>query len=92
MYYPDEGPELTAEDLMLAYDTAGAESDWAELLVREAWQRACYYQAQGMDEAAALERSGYELAKLRARKARREVDVWWEQIRPRVMISDGGRL
>jgi hypothetical protein len=92
MYYPDQGPELTAEDLMLAYDTAGAESDWAELLLHEARQRARYYQAQGMDEAAALQRSGYELARMRARKARREVDVWWEQIRPRVMISDGGRL
>jgi hypothetical protein len=92
MYYSDEGPELTAEELMFAYDTAGAEFDWAELLVREAWQRSRYYQAQGMEEAAALERSGYELARHRARKAQHEVDVWWEQIRPRVMISDGGRL
>ena len=92
MYYPDQGPELTAEDLMLAYDTAGAEHDWADMLLHEATLRARFYQAQGMDEADALQRSGYDLARHRARKARREVEVWWEQIRPRVMISDGGRL
>ncbi len=92
MYYPDQGPELTAEDLMLAYDTAGAEADWAELLLHEAELRARFYQAQGMEEPDAARRSGAELARHRARKARRQVDVWWEQIRPRVMISDGGRL
>ena len=92
MYYPDQGPELDAEDLMLAYDTAGAESDWAELLLREAELRARFYQDQGMDERAAYQRSGYELARHRAHRARRDVDIWWEQIRPRVMITDGGRL
>lgn len=92
MYYPDQGPELTAEELMLGYDAAGAEQDWAELLVKEARLRARYYQGQGMEEADAMERSGYDLAMHRARKARHEVDLWWEQIRPRVMITDGGRL
>ena len=92
MYYPDQGPELTAEELMLAYDAVGADAEWAELLVHEAMLRARHYQTQGMDEEEALRRSGYELARHRARKAQLEVDVWWEQIRPRVMISDGGRL
>jgi hypothetical protein len=92
MYFADPWADPTAEDLMVGYGSANAEREWAELLRNEAKHRYRYYLAQGVDEAEAQQRSGYELAERRAEKARREVEGWWEQIRPKVLISDGGSL
>jgi hypothetical protein len=92
MFSFDLWSEPTSDELMLAYDAAGAECEWAELLVHEAELRALFYKEQGMDEREALLRSGFDLASHRADKARREVDLWWQRIRPRVQITDGGSL
>lgn len=92
MFSFDPWSPQTSDELMLAYDAAGAECEWAELLLHEAHLRALFYQGQGMDEADAVARSGVDLAEHRADKARREVDRWWQLIRPRVHITDGGSL
>jgi hypothetical protein len=92
MFYSDPWSPFTSEELMLGYDAAGAEREWAELLLHEARLRTEFYQAQGMDREDALQRSGLDLAEHRATKARREVDQWWQLIRPRVLITDGGSL
>jgi hypothetical protein len=92
MFSFDPWSQPTSDELMLAYDAAGAECDWAELLLNEAHLRARFYQDQGMEAADAELRSGLNLAEHRVEKARREVDTWWQRIRPRVQISDGGSL